>query len=78
MLTRSERFCVQAKKGSRMAKYWRYDRVCTKECFANENGQCKALTQAPRGECSFQRSDITMQDQKRDMEYYDSRKSIYV
>ena len=43
---------------------------CSKECFANYNGYCFALTESYIGECPFQRTDITMEEQMRSTKGY--------
>ena len=48
---------------------------CGKECFANIYGKCQALTEPYRGECPFRRTDITMEQQCKDMEGYYSKNS---
>ena len=55
----------------------RYDRdYCDKECFANKDKHCLALAVSIRGECPFQRTDITMEDQVKQMIKYDSRRNL--
>jgi len=55
----------------------RYDRdYCDKECFANRDNHCLALSVSYRGECPFQRTDITMDDQVKQMIKYDSRRNL--
>ena len=49
---------------------------CDKECFANKDGECQALTEPIKGGCSFQRTDITMEQQIADMTRYNSNKSL--
>lgn len=49
---------------------------CDKECFANKDGRCLALTEIPK-ECRFQRTDISMAKQEADIKYYNSRGSLY-
>ena len=50
---------------------------CDKECFANKDGECAALTEPIKGECPFRRTDITMEQQKADMAAYNSKGSIW-
>jgi len=52
-------------------------RRCDKDCFANVNGKCSALTEAYRGKCPFQRTDITREQQYADTVRYNSLRSIY-
>jgi len=51
--------------------------MCNKECFANLDGKCQCLDTPFVDNCPFQRADITMQDQIRDIERYNSRKSLW-
>lgn len=44
---------------------------CSKECFANYNGYCFALTESYIGECPFQRTDITWMGQHEDILMYE-------
>lgn len=46
---------------------------CRKECFANLNGRCMALAEAIE-DCPFQRTDITMERQYKDIANYNSHK----
>ena len=55
---------------------WVKNGKCDRECFANHEGMCRALSEVPKGKCSFQRTDITMQDQYVDMALYNSQKSL--
>lgn len=43
---------------------------CDKECFANLDNKCQALSVSYRGECPFQRTDITMEEQMRSTKGY--------
>ena len=58
-------------------KMWVKNGKCNRECFANHNGECRALAETPRtGECPFRRTDINMQDQYADMALHNSMKSL--
>ena len=46
---------------------------CDKECFANEDNKCMALSESIREECPFQRIDITMEEQRKQMIKTDAR-----
>lgn len=48
---------------------------CDKECFANKDGRCLALTEIPK-ECRFRRTDIKMERQEKDIREYNSRSSL--
>ena len=50
---------------------------CEKECFANLGGRCMALSESYRGECPFQRKDITMAEQNEAIAEYNSKGSIW-
>ena len=51
--------------------------MCDKECFANLDGQCLCLVEPFKGDCPFQRTDITMKDQCDDIKRYNSKKSTW-
>ena len=51
--------------------------MCDKECFANLDGECQCLATPFVGDCPFQRNDITMNDQMKDIDRYNSRKSTW-
>ena len=51
--------------------------MCDKECFANLNGEYQCLDTPYVGDCPFQRTDITMQGQIKDIERYNSKKSFW-
>lgn len=53
-----------------------YMNRCDKECFANKDGECQALTEPIKGECPFQKTDITMEQQIADMAIYNSNKNL--
>lgn len=56
---------------------WVKKRKCNRECFANYEGMCRALTETPKtGECPFRRTDIDLQEQYEDMARYNSQKSL--
>lgn len=56
---------------------WVRNGKCNRECFANHNGECRALTEIPEtGECPFRRTDITLQKQYADMALHNSQKSL--
>lgn len=46
---------------------------CEKECFANLNNRCLALSESIE-DCPFQRTDIRMEEQNRDIARYNSKK----
>lgn len=48
---------------------------CSKECFGNKNGVCMVLSEVPEGECRFQRTDITLEQQMKEAKDYSSQKS---
>lgn len=49
---------------------------CDKECFANRQGECMALSEAIKGKCPFQRTDISMSRQDADIIRYGSRSAL--
>ncbi len=53
-----------------------FDR-CEKKCFASIGGKCAALETAIQKDCPFQRTDITMRQQMRDIERYSYLKDYY-
>lgn len=56
----------------------RYDRdYCDKECFANKDNHCLALSVSYRGECAFKRTDITMDKQEKDIDKYGGMTSLW-
>ena len=56
---------------------WVRNCKCNRECFANYEGMCRALTETPKtGECPFRRTDINIKDQYADMALYNSQKSL--
>lgn len=56
---------------------WVREGKCSRECFANHEGLCRALKEVPAyGECPFGRNDIDIRDQYADIEVYNSKKSL--
>ena len=56
---------------------WVKKTKCDRECFANRDGVCWALSETPKtGECPFRRTDITMQKQYADIALHNSKKSL--
>ena len=59
-------------------KTWVKDGRCKRECFANHEGSCRVLESVPTsGDCPFRRNDITIEKQYKDIERYNSLKSIH-
>lgn len=48
---------------------------CNKECFGNQKDLCMVLSEVPEGECRFQRTDITLEQQMKEAKDYSSQKS---
>ena len=47
---------------------------CDKECFANRDNRCMALSVSIKKDCPFRRSDITMEQQNKAVMRYSSTK----
>ena len=58
-----------------MAK-WRRDDKCNRTCFAQKYGRCQALAKTPIGDCPFQRTDITMEEQLAHMAISEHRRYV--
>ena len=56
---------------------WVKNTKCNRECFANRDGICWALSETPKtDECPFRRTDITLQKQYADIALYNSTRSL--
>ena len=56
---------------------WVKKTTCDRECFANRDGICWALSETPKtDECPFRRTDITLQKQYADIALYNSTRSL--